>query len=331
MSGAAAPRDPHLDENILVWSDAYCGRYQPPPGDYGGQFDEKWRLVLDDATGDKGFNQGFGARTDDQAIECLVRQWTGIHPRGADAAQGCRPREIDGIVEPALIRHLRCIDVGCGSGRWTRVMQALGAKEVLSVDASEHSLRSVKRFNPAVLAADVLALPAEHPELIGAFDFANLWGVAQHTHDPRAAFLSTAGTVNDGGSMYLMVYAPEGHMNTPLVNHYRRTFRRLPSFEQRLAFIDAILERRWHSGLPLGENLRGVARRLLRRPTWGVRVGLLDTMTPFYNWTIPLDVAIGWFTEAGFADVTVLNEGRTRPVAHHLLGTRKGAARSDSL
>lgn len=64
--------NPHFDEGLLVWSDDYSGRYAPPPGDYGDQFDDKWRLVLEDSSGEQGFNQGAGVSLDDSSIDGLV-------------------------------------------------------------------------------------------------------------------------------------------------------------------------------------------------------------------------------------------------------------------
>jgi 2-polyprenyl-3-methyl-5-hydroxy-6-metoxy-1,4-benzoquinol methylase len=98
------------------------------------------------------------------------------------------------LIGPGLIEGRDCIDVGCGMGRWTRVMQALGARSVLSVDLSDSALVSVSRFNPKVLRADIMTIPEQHPELVGQFDFANFWGVGMLTHDPRQAFMSGAST-----------------------------------------------------------------------------------------------------------------------------------------
>ncbi len=210
-------------------------------------------------------------------------------------------------------------------GRWTRVMQRLGATDVLSVDAAAHALDSVRRFNPNVLQADVIRLVEEHPDLVGKFDFANLWGVAQHTHDPRAAFMSSAATVAAGGAFYLMVYSPEGIHNTPRVNLFRKVFNELESPKDRIGFVRAIYERRWHSSLPLLMNGKNALRNLMRRPRWGSPVGLLDMMMPWYNWTVPVDVATGWMRTAGFETVTVLNARSPNRVAHHILGADKAS------
>ena len=60
------------------------------------------------------------------------------------------------------------------------------------------SAKSVAQFTPHVTRANIMAIPEEHPEWVGAFDFANFWGVAMCTHDPLRAFLSAAFTVRPG-------------------------------------------------------------------------------------------------------------------------------------
>lgn len=314
--------NPHFDEDRVVWSDDYSGVYEPPTGEYGDQFDFKWQLVLEDRDGAQGYNQGLGSRTDDEAIDALVYEWTGRY-----AGEGEPPKRsaLDTFVDPALIEGRSCIDVGCGSGRWTRVMQALGAKDVLSVDISPHALESVTRFNSNTLVADVSRLTEVHPELVGRYEFANLWGVAHHTHDPRLAFMNAAATVAEGGAMYLMVYSTDGLHNTDVVKHYRRQFRTMHTTKQRLAYVEAISQRKWHWKIPLETNLRNIARNLLGRPR-PFRIGVLDMLMPFYNWVIPLDVAVGWMEAAGFRRVTELNAKQVGRAAHHLLGEDRSAA-----
>jgi len=317
--------NPHFDHGELVWRDEFSGRFAPPPDDYCEQFDDKWRLVLEDPTGGFGFNEGLGVQMDDDSIRRLVYEWTGeyLEPHTErDLREPRVHREISEVVPIELIRGKKCIDAGCGMGRWTRVMQFMGASEVLSVDVSEHSLKSVRRFNEKVLGADLTQLSAQHPELTGQFDFANLWGVAHHTHDPRSTFMNVAATVKSGGAMYLMVYDPGGEYNTPLINHYRKVFSALQKAEDRLAFAAAVADRRWHPHIPLKEKLKNVMRNVLSRPK-RPKIRILDIMMPWYNWTIPIDVAKRWMKQAGFQSVNILNPENRGQANRHYLGTDK--------
>ena len=124
-----------------------------------------------------------------------------------------------------------------------------------------------------------------------------------------------------GGSLYLRVYAPEGLHNTKLTNHQRRKFDRLKTVEQRLAFVDKCYHRRWDRDFELIDNLKNVSRNLRRLPK-GSKVGVLDLLEPFYNWTIPWNVIENWMAEAGFSGVRLLNEFEPQKCAYHVLGKK---------
>jgi SAM-dependent methyltransferase len=317
-----AVRNPHFDDGLVVWSDEYSGRYAPPPTGYSEQFDLQWDLALQRSD----YYDYPGASVEDSYIRDRVYEWTGKPPADDGSYEpppGIRP--LDRPVDPALIAGRDCIDIGCGMGRWTRVMQALGARSVLSVDLSPSALKSVARFNANVRPVDVMTIPDEQPDLVERFDFANFWGVAMCTHDPLKAFLSAASTVKPGGALYLMVYGPEGMHATPLVNRQRARFNRLRTVEERLAFVEHVYHRRWDRGYALHDNVKNVLRNVLRRPKGG-KVGVLDMLEPYYNWVIPFPVIEGWMARAGFDEVRFLNEHQHPKVAYHVLGIKGASA-----
>jgi SAM-dependent methyltransferase len=307
-------KNPHFDEGRLVWNDDYSGVYSPPPDTYDRQFDEKWSLFLSETDGSGRFNVGHGARTDDENVEYLAFEWT--------ASEGTpHSRYLKGVVDPALIAGKTCMDAGCGSGRWTRVLQRLGADSVLSVDMSPASLQSVSRYNDNTLAADLTSLSDDHPELVEKFDFVNLWGVAHHTHDPKRAFDQAARTVKPGGSMYVMLYNPDGQHGRAETNDLRRIFSTLHGSE-RMDFLEDVTARRWSSHIPLRWNIKNVLRNM-RGMAKGHAVGVLDMLSPFYNWTVPEAVVVNWIRSAGFGSVEVLNPGYTHEAGKHFLATAK--------
>ncbi|MEA2493537.1 MAG: hypothetical protein QOJ29_1448 [Thermoleophilaceae bacterium] len=313
--------NPHFDEDLVVWSDDLSGRYAPPPRPYSEQFDLQWKLALERHPQ---YLQHPGADIASRYIDDRIYEWTGIHPSGGgfnDPSAGMRI--LDHPLDLDLIRNRDCIDIGCGMGRWTKTMQALGARSVLSVDASESALRSVCAFNDHVLQADVMDLPALHPELVGAFDFACFWGVAMCTHDPRKAFLSAASVVRPGGSLYLMVYAPEGINGRPLTNIQRRLFHTKTTVQERMDFVTHVHERGWDRAYPLRENVKNRLRDLLRRPRGGA-LGVLDMLQPFYNWVIPFEVIEGWGRAGGFSTLQLLNDAESPKAAYHVLATKAG-------
>ena len=207
-------------------------------------------------------------------------------------------------------------------GRWTKAMMKLGARSVLSVDISESALKSVTSFNRNARQVDITEIPNQCPDLVGQFDLSMFWGVAMCTHDPLKAFMSAASTVKPGGSLYVMVYAPEGEHNTKLVNLQRSHFARLDTVSERLAYVDHVAQRGWDPSYPLRENLKNLVRRSLGRPNPG-KIGVLDMLEPFYNWVIPLDVLYGWMEQAGFRRTQFLNEFEKKKCAYHMLGTKR--------
>ena len=134
--------------------------------------------------------------------------------------------------------------------------------------------------------------------------------------------MNVAATVKPGGAIYMMLYDTQGPHNSPLVNHYRRVFSELRSMEDRLAFVAAVAERHWHRDIPLRVRIKNVVRNVLSRPKSN-KIGTLDMMLPWFNWTVPIEVAIGWMKEAGFQSVKILNPKETGQSARHYLGTSK--------
>lgn len=311
--------NPHFDEGLVVWRDEYSGRYTPPPATYDNEFDLQWKIALN---GNQEYYQHPGASLEDVYIADRVYEWTGKHPRGTSFHDGSSgSRVLDHPLDANLIRGKDCIDIGCGMGRWTRTMLALGARSVLSVDLSDSALKSVSRYNPNSRKANVMTIPEEHPEWVGKFDFANFWGVAMSTHDPLRAFLSAASTVKPGGALYLMVYCPEGLHAAAETTLKRKRFHQLKTVAERLAFVDRVYERRWDWSFPLSLNLRNQWANLRRWPRGG-KIGVLDLLEPYYNWVIPLDVIHGWMERASFDKVTLLNEHEREKCAYHVLGLR---------
>jgi SAM-dependent methyltransferase len=194
-------------------------------------------------------------------------------------------------------RGKRCLDVACGAGRWTRTLMELGAS-VVSVDISEHALRSTKRFNPNTSRLDIFDIPAR-ADLQRAFDFTLCWGVVMCTHDPKLAFENVAATVKPGGDLYAMVYAPTYHSSDAVRDMRRKFHRNCRTIEEKIKFVFEIAED--------PDNA----------------INYLDMLNTFYNWTIPERVVHGWFSNAGFADVVTLNKKERHKAAWHVLGRNK--------
>ena len=115
----------------------------------------------------------------------------------------------------------RCLDAGCGSGRYTFAMQQLGA-DVRSIDMSPKAIDSVSKINSDAYIQDILTL---EPNPI--FDFVLSWGVLHHTINPREGFRRVASQVKPGGIFHVMLY----HKDTQKVYEFgRKIWPYLPHF-----------------------------------------------------------------------------------------------------
>lgn len=135
--------------------------------------------------------------------------------------------ELNGF-DLAWFRGKRCLDVGCGGGRYSIAMARLGAAEVIGVDVGEQGLRDAERRAETLRTvrfqkASVLDLP--FPD--ASFDFVCCSGVLMITPDPPSGFASLARVVKPGGYLYILVYATEG-VRWPAVMRFRQRLRRVP-------------------------------------------------------------------------------------------------------
>jgi SAM-dependent methyltransferase len=310
--GPAPPHNPHLDEGRVVWDDAWSGRYLPVP--YDRQFDDQWRLFLERRIG---FCDHTGVETANEYVDDRIEELTGspefmLRRRWGPLAAAISRlrgrtarRERRGVggrllleprFNPSFFQGRRCLDAGCGAGRWSRALQALGGI-VTATDLSPHALKSTRRFVRDVRAIDLFELP-KAPDLRAAFDFTLCWGVIMCTHDPKVAFESVAATLRPGGTLYIMVYAPTYHAGPQVLEWRARYHRECRTFEEKLAFAYSIADH--------PENA----------------INLLDMLNTFYNWTIPLETCLEWFGRAGFEDVVLLNRNEPHACGLHVRGSK---------
>lgn len=307
-------RNPHIDDGRVLWDDNYSGEYEPVV--YSEQFDDQWRLFLEKKPG---FYHHAGVETADAWIDERILELTGVtdfllrKKWKLVAPIIKRYRQLKALTQEKLVtdggvylspkfdsnyfQNKRCLDAGCGAGRWSKVLQSLGA-EVTAIDVSTHGLRSTRNFLNDVRELSIFDIPVATPTLHNIFDFAICWGVIMCTHNPKLAFENVASTVKKGGSMYIMVYAPTYH-NSEKVLSWRKEYRETcKSFDEKLAFAYAI-----------SENKANV-------------IGYLDMLNTFYNWVIDEKTIINWFERNGFHDIVFLNKNEPHKCAHHVIAKK---------
>lgn len=313
------PLNPHFDHKRVIWNDAWSGSYAPVP--YDQQFDAQWRYFLEHRAG---FRDHTGVETAIPYVDDRIAELTGVEHlltrrhygplaplviwwrrvSGDDARRGIGGRLVlEPKLDAAWFDGKYCLDLGCGAGRWTRALMALGAR-VTSVDTSLHALASTRRFNDDVQALDLFDIERERPDLHRAFDFTVCWGVVMCTHDPCRAFANLAMTVRPGGQLYVMIYAPTYHASEAVLESRWQFYRECTTDEERLAF----------------------ARNMAEDPR--NTINYLDMLSPFYNWTVEEETVHGWFRDAGFVDVKTLNAGEPHKAAHHVLGTAGSSSKT---
>lgn len=297
--------NPHFDHNRILWEDAYSGDYQPVR--YEEQFDGQWKLFLE---GKEGFVKHTGVDTSDVFIDDRIADLTGhggflerlkSGPGIQKLAEEEASRDIGGRLhlDPKFslnhFRGKRCLDIGCGAGRWTRTLMALGAT-VKSVDLSEHGLQSTLQFNSDVERLDLFDIIPNRSDLHEAFDFTLCWGVVMCTHDPLLAFENVVKTTRPGGEIYLMVYAPTYHASEYVLTARRRFHRECRTDQEKLDFAYALA----------GEDRANA-------------INYLDMLNTFYNWTINEATIRGWCTLFGLNEPLFLNAAEPHKGAHHVL------------
>jgi len=307
-------RSPHFDDDRVIWKDEYSGLYEPV--DYSIQFDYEWKLF-----GEKkiGFCSHTGVETDDPWIDDRIYELTGVKnfierkKIGAAAFYAKKlldffipeeQRNIGGrlYLDPKFsIDHFdgkRCLDIGCGAGRWTKTLLTLGAT-VKSIDVSEHGLKSTRRFNDDVEALSIFDIKTRRKDLHSAFDFVICWGVVMCTHDPKEAFENAAIAVKRGGQLYTMIYAPTYHNSPDILAKRKHYHTQLSTLEEKLQYAYDI------SDCP--ENA----------------INNLDMLNTFYNWTVPEETIHNWYKTNGLESVVTLNAHENPKCAYHVLGTKK--------
>jgi ubiquinone/menaquinone biosynthesis C-methylase UbiE len=117
----------------------------------------------------------------------------------------------------------RCLDVGCGGGRYSLSMAVLGAKEVTGIDISEGGVRDAQKRAAGMHIENVqfkVGSAEQLPFEANSFDAVIFSGVLQHTAEPCKVLDEVCRVVSPCGMLYLLVYATEG-LRWPLVQMLR--------------------------------------------------------------------------------------------------------------
>jgi len=172
-----------------------------------------------------------------------------------------------------------CLDVGCGTGRWTYAMQELCSKRVDSFDISSEAVKLCKKINPDAYVFNICDLK---PNPI--YDFVFSVGVLHHNQDPRKVFSKIASQVKKGGRLHIMVYDKkfdsnfDGYHGNSCVEKHEEW--KKYSFEEKIQICNDKVKK-------MGGGIH----------YW------FDAFSPKYNWTFEPSEVKKWFEEEGFFQI----------------------------
>jgi ubiquinone/menaquinone biosynthesis C-methylase UbiE len=116
--------------------------------------------------------------------------------------------------EPAdFFSNKRCLDAGCGGGRFSFAMAQMGAESVVGVDVSAAGVADANRRRDELGLANVTFAQSsllDLPSADGEFDFVCCSGVLHHTVSIEQGLAEIRRVLKPGGSVYLLLYGAGG-------------------------------------------------------------------------------------------------------------------------
>jgi ubiquinone/menaquinone biosynthesis C-methylase UbiE len=114
---------------------------------------------------------------------------------------------------PDFFKGRKCLDAGCGGGRYSIAMGMLGAEQVVGLDVGVMGLDDA-RCRAASLGLNQVSFKEgtvlELPFADGSFDFVCCSGVLHHTRSVERGLREINRVLRPGGSVYLLLYGAGG-------------------------------------------------------------------------------------------------------------------------
>ncbi len=105
-----------------------------------------------------------------------------------------------GLEAAGVVGRQRCLDAGCGKGRFSLCLAALGASEVVGIDQVEAGIRALRTAFPHVRWEAGSMLDASFCRSLGTFDHVFLLEVLQYV-PPQQCLATLWGQVAPGGRL----------------------------------------------------------------------------------------------------------------------------------
>lgn len=151
-----------------------------------------------------------GKNIDEKVVEEFGEEWLKFHEFTDEMISKSVGEYFDIINDSIINKTTYAVDIGCGSGRWTKVM-ASRAGFIEAVDpsnaifAADRLLKNID--NVRLTRASINTLPFDDE----TFDFAMCVGVLHHIPDTRQAMMDCVKKVKRGGYFYTYLYHDISH------------------------------------------------------------------------------------------------------------------------
>jgi len=175
----------------------------------------------------------------------------------------------------------KCLDGGCGGGRFLVALSRLGAEEVRGIDISADAVKAAnKRLHERGLRGEAIyASVLDIPFPDNYFDYVISSGVIHHTPDPKRGFDELVRVLKSGGKLFLSVYGRGGTKWFFKVDIWRYTVAKIIPFRA--------MQRIWQFlGIPGNKQY-----------------ALLDNIYVPYCFRFTEKEIVTWLTEAGFTNI----------------------------
>lgn len=172
---------------------------------------------------------GFVDSAERDTVDAFGREWTHFAEHDKEFGSLELLRQFLPALEPETVRGRTVLDAGCGTGRWSRQLRALGAARVIALDMSEAVEVCARKLagdeNVVVVQGSILTPPLRKAS-IGVV--ASI-GVIHHLSDPIAGLAALAATLEPDGRLAIWVYGREGNeLYLAVVGPLRRLTVHLP-------------------------------------------------------------------------------------------------------
>ena len=183
--------------------------------------------------------QGSGDHRDEATIRSFGEEWEKFNVFDEGEVQRAGDEYFDIVPAALLGPSVVAMDLGCGSGRWTRYLSSK-VGHIDSIDPSEAVLHAARTHGDLKNVRWTQAGVDNIPFADGTFDLIICLGVLHHVPDTRGAIGKAAAKLRPGGHMLLyLYYALDGRGAAyralfHLSDLFRRIIHRLPGPLKRL-------------------------------------------------------------------------------------------------